>query len=111
MVSPQADLEILNLSHSNKSLPCVCVQLFVTLWAVTHQAPLSMEFSRQKYWSALPIPTPGDLLNPGIEHRFPALQVDSLPLSNRESPISLIVNSKADSICEDKRRFKEKNKT
>ena len=88
----------------------MCVQLFVTLWAVTHQAPLSMEFSRQKYWSALPFPTPGDLLNPGIEHRFPALQMDSLPLSNRESPISLILNSKADSICEDREDSKRKIK-
>ena len=44
-----------------------CVQLFVTLWAVAHQAPLSMGFSRQKYWSGLPWPPPGDLPNPGIE--------------------------------------------
>ena len=44
-----------------------CVQLFVTLWTVAHQAPLSMGFFRQKYWSALPCPPPGDLLDPGIE--------------------------------------------
>ena len=43
------------------------------------QAPLSMGFSRQKYWSGLPCPPPGDLPNPGIEPRSPALQVDSLP--------------------------------
>ena len=43
------------------------VQLFVTLWTVGHQAPLSMEFSRQEYWSVLPFPTPGDLSDPGIE--------------------------------------------
>ena len=43
------------------------------------QAPLSMEFSRQEYWSGLPFPSPGDLPNPGIEPGSPALQADSLP--------------------------------
>ena len=43
------------------------VQLFVPLWTVAHQAPLSMEFSRQEYWSGVPLPTPGDLLDPGIK--------------------------------------------
>ena len=43
------------------------VQLFATLWTVAHQAPLSLGFSRQEYWSGLPFPTPGDLLDPGIE--------------------------------------------
>ena len=47
------------------------------LCTVADQAPLSMEFSRQKYWNGLPFPPPGDLPNPGIEPRFPALQVDS----------------------------------
>ena len=44
-----------------------CVWLFATPWTVAHQAPLSMEFSRQECWSGLPFPTPGDLSNPGIE--------------------------------------------
>ena len=44
-----------------------CVQLFVTLWAVAHQAPLSMGCSKQEYWSGLPCPSPGDLPDPGIE--------------------------------------------
>ena len=44
-----------------------CVQLFSTLWAVVHQAPLSMGFSRQEYWSGLPFPSPGDLPDPGIK--------------------------------------------
>ena len=57
-----------------------------TLWTVTHQAPLSMEFSRQEYWSELPCPPPGDLFNPGIEPKSPTLQVDSLPLSHQRSP-------------------------
>ena len=43
------------------------VWLFVTLWAVAHQAPLSVEMFRQEYWSGLPFPTPGDLPNPGTE--------------------------------------------
>ena len=42
-------------------------QLFATPWTITRQAVLSMEFSRQEYWSELPLPTPGDLPNPGIK--------------------------------------------
>ena len=55
-----------------------CVQLFATPWTVTQQAPLSMGFSRQEYCSGLPFPSPGNLLNPGIEPRSPELQADSL---------------------------------
>ena len=44
-----------------------CVRVFATLWTVAHQAPLSMGFSRQEYWSGLPYPCPGNLSNPGIE--------------------------------------------
>ena len=47
-----------------------CVQLFVTPWAVACQAPLSMEFSRQEYWSRVPFPPPGDLADPGIKLEF-----------------------------------------
>ena len=57
------------------------VLLFVTPWSITHQAPLSLRFSRQKYWSGLPFPSRGDLLNPGIELPHPHLlhwQADSL---------------------------------
>ena len=43
------------------------VQLFQTLWTVTHQAPLTMEFSRQEYWNGLPCPPPGDLPSPESE--------------------------------------------
>ena len=50
----------------------------MTPYTAAHQAPLSMGFSRQGYWSALPIPSPGDLPKPGIESRSPALQADSL---------------------------------
>ena len=47
------------------------VQLFVTPWTAAHQAPLSMELSRQEYWSGLPCPSPGDLSNPGIKPAVP----------------------------------------
>ena len=46
-----------------------CVRLFVTPWTIAPQAPLSMGFSRQEYWSGLPLPSPRDLPDPGIEAR------------------------------------------
>ena len=73
------------------------VQLLATPWTVAHQAPMSMAFSRQEYWSGLPFPSPGDLPDPGIKQEYwsglpfpslgalpdpgikPALQADSLP--------------------------------
>ena len=65
------------------------VRLFATSGTVTCQAPLSIGFSRQKYWSGLPCPPPGNLPNPGIEpvsRTSPAFQADSLPLSHWGSP-------------------------
>ena len=55
------------------------VQLFGTSWTVVYQVSPSMGSSRQKYWSGLPFPSPGDLPNPGIEPGCPALQADALP--------------------------------
>ena len=55
-----------------------CVQLFATPWTISYQAPLSMEFPRQEYWSGLPFPSPADLPNAGTEPRSPALQADTL---------------------------------
>ena len=56
---------------------CVCVLshvwFFMTSWTVVHQAPLSLGFSRQEYWSGLPFPPPGDLPNPGIKSESLAL--------------------------------------
>ena len=49
-----------------------------TPWTVAHQALLPIGFSRQEYWSGLPFPSPGDLPEPGIKPRSPALQADSL---------------------------------
>ena len=64
------------------------VQLFATPWTVTYQAPLSMGFSRQEYWSGLPFPSPGDLPDPGIEPRSPALQADTLTSEPPGKPYS-----------------------
>ena len=55
------------------------IQLFVTPQTVACQAALSMEFSRQEYWSGLPFPAPEEFTNPGIELWSPASQADSLP--------------------------------
>ena len=78
---------------------CVCmhtcvlshVQLFVTLWTVAFQAPLSLGFSQQEYWSGLPFPLPGVLPDPGMETGSPTLQADSLPSEPPGKPnISLV---------------------
>jgi len=73
-----------------KGLKCYSlsrVRLFATPWTATHKAPLSMEFSRQEYWSGLPFPFPGDFPGSGIEPRSLTLQADSLP---SEPPASLL---------------------
>ena len=70
------DLEIIMDDGWMKSLSRV--RLFATPWTVAHQAPPSVGFSRQEYWSGLPFPSPGDLPNPGIEPRSPAFQADTL---------------------------------
>ena len=56
-----------------------CVWLYATPWTVAYKTPLSMEFSRQEYWSGWPFSSPGGLPDPGIEPRSPALQADALP--------------------------------
>ena len=70
-------MKVKSLSH---------VRLFATPWTVAYQAPWSMGFSRQEYWSGLLFPCPGDLPNPGIEPRSPALQVNCLPAEPPENP-------------------------
>ena len=57
-----------------------------TSWTLACQIPLSLEISRQEYWSELPFPSPGDLPDPGIEPWSPALQADSLPTELRGKP-------------------------
>ena len=66
------------LQQLSESVSRSVVSDSMTPWTVARQAPLSMEISRQ-YWSGLPCPSPGDLPEPGIEPRSPALQADSLP--------------------------------
>ena len=67
---PAKTVKVKSLSH---------VRLFATPWTVAHQAPTSMEFSRQEYWNGLPFPSPGDLPDPGIKTGSPGLQADVLP--------------------------------
>ena len=57
------------------------------VWTVPCQAPLSMEFSMQEYWSRFPFPSPGDLPDPGIKPRSPALQAESLQLEPPGNPV------------------------
>ena len=73
---------------------CACAQLLgllVTPWTVACQAPLTMGFPRQEYWSGLPFPSSGDLLDPGIEPMSPALQADSLPTELWGKPRTLLL--------------------
>ena len=69
VVSPKVKVKVKSLS---------CVRLFATPWAVAYQAPPSMGFSRQEYYSGLPFPSPGDLPDPGIKPWSPAFQSDAL---------------------------------
>ena len=72
----------------------------MTPWRIALQSPLSMEFSRQEYWSRLLLPSPGDLPDPEIELRSPALQADSLMFElPRKPPI----------ICHVDKYFRERN--
>ena len=81
LVSLLPEFQILRPSH------CESVRLSATPWAtVVYQAPLSMEFSRQEYWSGLPFPSPGDLPDPGIKPGSLPLQV-CLPLNHQGSPL------------------------
>ena len=66
-----------------------CVWFFAIPWTVAYQAPLSMGFSRQEYWSGLPLPSPGDLPDPGMKPGSPALQADSLPSEPLEKSSSM----------------------
>ena len=64
------------------------VWLSATPWTVAYQAHPSVGFSRQEYWSGLPFPSQGDLSNPGIEPRSPAMQADALPSKPPAKPTS-----------------------
>ena len=98
-----------------KSSPCILILILIATqscptlcnpWTVACQAPVSMEFSRQEYWSGLPFSSPGDLPHPGIKPRSPVLQADSLPsepLGETKTPLHLTVaclsHSQATKFC------------
>ena len=71
--------------HSSVLVVQSCLTLCVP-WTVAHKPPLSVGFSRQEYWSALPFPSPGYLPDTGIKPKYPALHADSLPLSSLGRP-------------------------
>ena len=85
------------------SVSCSVMSHSETQWTVAHQAPLPMELSRQEYWSGLPFPSPGDLLDLGIELRSPASQADSLlsepPGKPIETPPNILSHRSALGKC------------
>ena len=76
--------------HQTAQCPLSPLWLFVALWTVACQAPLSMGFSRQEHLSGLPFPSPGDFPSPGIKPVSPALQADSLSLSYQGRPLNSV---------------------
>ena len=73
-------IKLVNIMHEKMKVKSLSgFQLFVTKWTVAYQASPSMGFSRKEYWSGLPLPSPGDLPDPGIALRSPALRADALP--------------------------------
>ena len=87
------------MTRSVQSLSCV--QRFATPWTVACQAPLSMGFSRQEYWTGLPFPSSWDLPDPGIEPRSPGLWADSSLSEPPEKPenISSVQFSSVAQLC------------
>ena len=100
--SPSQKLWVIS-PFSSAHISCVKslsrVRLFATLWTVAPQAPLSMGFSRQEYWSRVPFPSPGHLPNPGVEPRSPALQADTLSSEPPGKPAHILpITNPADSF-------------
>ena len=95
--SPKDSLDHVKIQKHNRcsvyseSVSHSVVPIFATPWTVAHQAPLSIGFSRQEYWSGLPFPSPGDLPNPGIEPRSLTLQADSSPFEPPGKPQYIVV--------------------
>ena len=83
------------------------VRLFATLWTVADQAPPSVGFSCQEYWSGLPFPSPGDLPNPGIEPRSPALQADALPSEPPEKLKNSCIFHRSENSDKHKKNYKK----
>ena len=83
--------------HGGGGLVTKSCPTLMTPWTIACQTPLSMGFSRQEYWNGLPFPSPGDLPDPGIKPRSPALQADSLPTEIRGKPKTLASSPR--SVC------------
>ena len=82
----QSDMNWLLVWWFGGGLVTMSCPTLATPWTVARQAPRSVGFSRQGYWSGLPFPSPGNLPDPGIKPRSPALQADSLPTELGEKP-------------------------
>ena len=79
-LSYKGSLKYTGDTHTHTGIKCFsCVQLFVTPWTITYQAPPTIGFSRQEHWSGVPFTSSGDLPDPGIKPGSPALQADALP--------------------------------
>ena len=86
----QIESNLYNIRGGGGGLVTKSHPTLVISWTVARQAPLSMGFSRQEYWSRFPFPSPGDLPDQGIKPRSPALQADSLPTELHVKYIHLI---------------------
>ena len=86
------------VSYTNFGLLCCfsCVQLFATWWTIAHQSPLSMELSRQEYWSGLPCPPPGDLSNPGIAPALTSICTGRQVFTTNTTVVAQMVKSPPD---------------
>ena len=96
-----------NHKHSESESESEVAQSCLTLcdpWTVAHQASPSMGFSRQEYWSGLPFPSPGDLLDPGIEPRSPTLQADVLTSAPPGKPLNIRIQVLTSKISREKRK-------
>ena len=82
------------IAYLSKCVSCSVVSDSLPSWTVACENPLSMEFSRQEYWSGLPFLSPGDLSDPGIKPRSTALQANSLPSEPPKEPIKLKLGAK-----------------
>ena len=78
--------ELAKLQCGGGGLVAKSCPALVTPWTIAREAPPSMGFSRQEYWSGLPFPSPGNLPDPGIESGSPALLADSLPSEPQRRP-------------------------
>ena len=78
---------IIHLRKEKKAKSLSHVRLFATPWTIAYEAPPSMGFSRQEYWSGLPFPSLGDLPDPGIKPGSPTLQADALPSEPPEGSV------------------------